>query len=828
MMVRLWLAFPLLVALAHLNPPQGRTAAPRETDPDRGIGADLYDDPLPRGAVARFGTRRFNHPGEIASIAFDPSGKMIASASKKVIQLWDQATGKEIRQFHGHAEAVPHIAFSPNGRTLASASVDKTIRLWEVQSGRQLRVLEGHEGPVTFVTFSPDGSTLASFDYYKQIRLWSVGTGKAGRRIARDPENSLTRLTFSPDGKSLFAGGEKELEQWELLTGKLACTFARAGVLSPNCRLLASYGDEAVSLWDMVSGKELWKVGCHRWVTALAFSPDGKILAAAGLGGVFMLWRVENGKEIRQILVPDFRWSKVLLFSPDSKTLVADAGSNFIRLWETATGETVGLVVGHYRGLRCVAFSPDGRRIFSASDDDTVRLWDVFTGRELRRLKEDPLDLSGQHRLMDVFSLCWSPSQAILAAGSWNRVYLLDGRTAQPISVWYGSEDHFITHVAFSGDGKTLVWGLNTHAVYIVDIGKSATERSLMGLSKRWPRRIPGFALALAPDGKTVVCGQEREPYLFRDLATGKPLYPLGASVTGLRSIAFLPDGNRLVSVNLDDTISLWEAQSGKMLRSSKHGGNARVASLAPDGKTLAIGNADGTISLWDVGTGRERHRFEGHQSAVTCVGFSRAGNLLVSGSEDATILVWDTEGRLGKRKPLEFPLSVQEADRLWDGLGSDDVVEVHWSNTGLVEEARREPLVVLGRLRAMFEVDEKKVAQLVGQLEDERFEVREKASRELRSLEDLAEPALRRALAELPSPDLRRRLDALLANLDFPDNSPRQARLQRAVAVLERVGTAGAIRALLEISKGAPGKWLRQQAKQALDRLERVRGSKQ
>jgi hypothetical protein len=285
----------------------------------------------------------------------------------------------------------------------------------------------------------------------------------------------------------------------------------------------------------------------------------------------------------------------------------------------------------------------------------------------------------------------------------------------------------------------------------------------------------------------------------------------------GVRALSFLPDGKSLVSVNAGDTVSIWDATSGKELRSSKCTRNARLAVLAPDGKTLAIASAEGSISLWDVGAMRERVQFEGHQAGVSCLAFSPDGKLLASGSEDATILVWDVEGRVGTKKPVAV-----DGDALWDTLGGDNVIDVHWAIAALVEIARRRPSLILDRVRPLIRPNEAQVLRLIKLLVDEDFETREKAERELATLADLAEPSLRRALADKPSPELRQRVERLLARLESPVFSAREFRLQRSVEILERAATEEARLALETISKNAPGRWLREMSKAAEERLYR------
>src|SRR6266851_593977 len=99
-------------------------------DPKTPVRSDAYGDPLPPGAIARLGTIRLRHGGQIGSVAFSPDGKILASgAADNLVKFWDPDTGKEMAVLKGHTHTVWSVAFSPDGKTLATGSADKTIKL---------------------------------------------------------------------------------------------------------------------------------------------------------------------------------------------------------------------------------------------------------------------------------------------------------------------------------------------------------------------------------------------------------------------------------------------------------------------------------------------------------------------------------------------------------------------------------------------------------------------------------------------------------------------------------------------------------------------------
>jgi WD40 repeat protein len=240
-------------------------------------------------------------------VAFGPDGQTLASSNHKdsTIKLWDLATGKLRRTLTGHGGTVFGIAFSPDGQTLASASADETINMWEVATGKVGRSLRGHTGSVIRVAFSPDGKRLASTSFDGTMKLWDATTGKHLRTFTAH-RGEVHGLAFSPDGKTLATGGEDAaVRLWDVATGWEVGTLlghrgkVRCVAFRPDGRTLASCGhDQTVRLWDLAG----WKAGRgnppgqvlegHEGVVLeLAWRPDGRLLASHGHeDGTVRLW----------------------------------------------------------------------------------------------------------------------------------------------------------------------------------------------------------------------------------------------------------------------------------------------------------------------------------------------------------------------------------------------------------------------------------------------------------------------------------------------------------------------------------------------------------
>jgi WD40 repeat protein len=293
----------------------------------------------------------------------------------------------------GHENAVTSIAVSPNGRLIASSSIDRTVRLWDARSGNAARVLRGHAGEVYAVAFSPNNERLASSSYDGRVLLWDTTSGKLLRTLKINGWS--TELDFSADSRQLAVGSQdKNVTLFDAQTGNIRRTIETNNAVSnlafsPNGRYLA-LGYRSVEIWDLQTNK-IVKTLRQSGVTSLAFSPDSRLLASGSGDKSAHIWNVETGEALKKLETETpFVWQlpsgirtfrlrmpvTAVAFSPDGKILAMATG-RAIHLWDVSTGNQMRTLEGHTESVTAVAFSPDGNSIVSGSLDKTVRIWSL-------------------------------------------------------------------------------------------------------------------------------------------------------------------------------------------------------------------------------------------------------------------------------------------------------------------------------------------------------------------------------------------------------------------------------------------------------------------
>ncbi|KAH8753652.1 hypothetical protein F5883DRAFT_191999 [Diaporthe sp. PMI_573] len=306
----------------------------------------------------------------------------------------------------------------------------------------------------------------------------------------------------------------------------------------------------------------------------------------------------------QQTLEGHDRWVTSVAFLPDGQTLASGSDDETVRLWDMATGAQKQMLEGHDDRVTSVAFSPDGQTLASGSYDKTARLWDMATGAQKQMLE------GHDDR---VTSVAFLPDGQMLASGSYDKtVRLWDMATGAQKQTLEGHEDWVIS-VAFSPDGQTLASGSYDKTVRLWDVATGAQKQMLEGHDDRIT------SVAFSPNGQTLASGSDDETVRLWDVATGAQKQTLEGHNDRVTSVAFSPNSQTLASGSDDKTVRLWDVATGAQ-KQMLEGHNHWVTSVAfsPNSQTLASGSNDKTVRLWDVATGAQKQTLEGFTQSLT------------------------------------------------------------------------------------------------------------------------------------------------------------------------------------------------------------------
>ena len=460
-------------------------------------------------------------------------------------------------------------------------------------------------------------------------------------------------------GSALWSALDTRPEIAGFLDGHSDSVYAIA--YSPDGKLLASAGgDSSIFLWDTTTHARtgLTLAEHSGSVFTLAFSPDNKWLASAGSDGQILIWDVATGARKEPRLSGHTATVESLAFSPDGTMLASASEDATIRLWDVSTGKQIGSnLYGPSGGLYySLAFSPDGSALAAGLQDGTIQLWSV-ADKTLAR------SFTGQH-YQAVYSVAFSPDGKSLASAGYDQKVVVwnvrDGTERfEPI---YDSAG--VTSVQFSPDGKQLV-----------TVGAQVT---LTDLSGDFPTTLKTLTLPelylykaiYSPDGNTIAVTAGTNVILWQPNAVGRFSLTLDAQSETVRSVAYSPDGTKLAAASQDGSLTLWDSMTGNTVWRYDDPNASGWLSVAysPDGSKLVAGNEDGNVYIFDVAQGVPVQTLTGHTNWVMSVAYSPDGSKIASGSTDSSVILWDAE----TGTQIGDPLTGQTGD-IWSVAFSPD-----------------------------------------------------------------------------------------------------------------------------------------------------------
>jgi len=473
--------------------------------------------------------------------------------------------------------------------------------------------LEGHRSGVFSVGVTSDGRRAVSGSEDGTLRVWDVETGR--QRTLDEHCNSVESVSVTPDGqRAVLGGSDKTLRVWDLVRGACLRTLEHHGH-TVSCVSMTPDGRRAVScsgyqqtlwVWDLVSGVCLRTLRDPGHVSCVAVTGDGR--------------RAVSCSECRQTN-PGFSKS-------------SGGAEMALRVWDLNSGVCLHTLEAHCEDVLTISVTPDGRRAVSASFDNTLRVWDLHDGVCLRTL--------AGHSDM-VFSVSSTPDGRRAVSGSFDntlRVWDLDtGACLRTFKDSVGA-----TGVSLTSDGRrALSWDRFSDSLHIWDLerGSQVPGRLASHHKSGSLRNVEPYV------GRAVFWGNATNTLRFLDLGNKSAWYTLSGHGTGVRCAAVTPGGRRAVSSSDDDTLRVWDVESGGCLRVFQHSG-FRCVAMTPDGRR-AVGvltGHDNTLQVWDIDGGTCLSTLRGHkpgiQYSVDHVTVTPDGRCGVSACTDNTLQVWD------------------------------------------------------------------------------------------------------------------------------------------------------------------------------------------
>ena len=571
--------------------------------------------------------------------------------------LWGQCRSDALLKLPVQPDMIPSLAVSPDGRWIATG---RRLSVFDWQTKQPVAAdpgrISGH-----YVAFSPRSPLLAfpmesngSFS----IRLWDTASEQVVQDLPLDGRSG--RLAFSPDGKTLVTSTEppdSQLTFWSVPQGERLKSHSIGPVTAGGMQArLAMARDLSVAAYTSDGQPDAFQLidlgtGQHRWaarfddqiVSALAFSPDGKILVSGswGNGANVRLWDVATGRQIGRSYEFHRAWISELVFWPDGKTLASSSADQTIRLWNLNDSENVRPIrtlQGHRHEVWSLALTPDNRYLLSGSKDGELLVWDTASARREK----------GSVRLSDrVWAWRFAPdSKSVLTLDQQGRLSRRMGDTFTSAETLIEAGTNVYGGV-ISAEGRLAAVGSTNGVVQVWDL----QQRALLSEFPMAPGKVVPIEL-LESAGRLFV-------YRENDLSIHE--WDL-AKVSEVRSWIGIPAGTGIppsLTATRDEDWRL-EVQAGGsgFLRNTRTGAArpldrkirwAGSATISPNGKYLADARTSGFVRLWDcdAGTVRDEHTFGRFMLGAHSVAFSPDSKRLAAGSSGhESIRLWDVESK--------------------------------------------------------------------------------------------------------------------------------------------------------------------------------------
>ena len=497
-----------------------------------------------------------SHEMPIVEIVYSPDGKLLASRSRDSTILWNTGNYQPIGQPLPTYSYGSGIAFSPDSKTIAIGDVG-FVQLWDVSTHQLVGQPFVGTTQIFKVAFSPDGTILAAGG--NGVMMWDVST----RQPRGEPLSSGWQFSFSPNGKTIATSSSSRDSDgiiiWDVTAHQPIDKYQGSNIwditYSPDGKILVSIGSDGIILWDTTASPPLSEQLSGKDSKGV-FSPTQEILATYGNAGSLTIWDMTTHQPIDQPFITPSGNVTSIAFSTDGKFMAAGDDNSNITLWDVASHKVLKTFTSEsvfpVKRVVSIAFSPDNKYLVAGSVDESLSIWDLTTDQKPMYLLVGYSNYSGP--LIDikgkssgsVMDVAFSPNGKILASVNFNGVTLWDVAKLQPIGQPLvhqspGGNISRVNCIAFSSDGKILASGSDDSSIILWDLTTLQPLRQpLVGHTGYI------YSVAFSPNGKTLASWSNDGTIRLWDVGThqpvGQPLLSTG------QNVVFSPDGKLLFS----------------------------------------------------------------------------------------------------------------------------------------------------------------------------------------------------------------------------------------------------------------------------------------
>jgi|GEM_PF-7105509 len=793
---------------------------------------DRNGDPLPAGAIARFGSIRLRHGVEVQAMTFTHDAKFLCtvSATEESVKVWDAATGKEVARLNTSARLL--------GLAKDSSVVvvdNNRIRVWmpATSTVRSLpeKTLPEDASP-TALAVNPDGRSLAVATIDK-ILVIDLQTGKTlhdlklpatpagGAGPAPAPANlpntiPPAKLLYSPDGRWLAGSGQNTgVWLWDLHTGKRIRTYRTETdspeyAFSPDVTKIAITG-QRLHLYTLDSEEEVegFLAPPDAAMFAPRFSANGKTIFVVQEGGTVTPIDAATGETKQDFAPPDTELRAPFALTSDGAMAAAIDRSGGIRIWNPNTGK--GPEVTRLPPLRSPGITSGGKSASVLDETHKLHTFDLATGVPAKAIQ-----LQGDEDELAVPNAAFHRAAVIVPSGDDLVVSFVDTNTGKEIS-------KYTLPPNTDGPGISFALANRDRVALFTQTGVIVVNPTTGKMVRTFTLNLNNNNGAISPDGRLVVT---TAPTLtVWEVATGKKRLAV-ETPPSTEIMVFSADSRFLAFWDQNGTVVVADVRTGTVARRIQNGeGDDAVTSLAlsSDGKRLGVGSAIGSVTVYDLTTGEILAPFGGHAGPVTGLVFTADGKRLISTSQDGTALVWSVPEHAIPLGPATNP--VITSDEAYQLLGSTDPAQAQRGLDYFYRHPAEAVKQASTRMPAPTATPASKLAQLVADLANDDFPTREAAVKALEKIGGEAGALLKEVMGKSESAEARKLAGELLGKIEAPASRPDDLRILRVVEAMEHLRTPEARQLLEKWATGPAGHRLTVEATAALERLKSMEG---